>query len=127
MCDETPSMKIKVLDVSDLNNISVSSTFSAESYEQALPHNAIFVDNIAYVSYYNDGLQVFDISAFARTLRNSSENRFERASRASHATEGSQKIIVWSFRAPELSPKPLWDALENLQGLCDLFGRRLCP
>jgi len=62
MCDETPSMKIKALDVSDLNNITVSSTFSAESYDQALPHNSIFVDNIAYVSYYNDGLQVFDIS-----------------------------------------------------------------
>ena len=62
MCDETPSMKIKVLDVSDLNNISVSSTFSADSYEQALPHNAIIINNTAYVSYYNDGLQIFDIS-----------------------------------------------------------------
>ena len=62
MCDETPSMKIKVLDVSDLNNISVSSIFSSESYDQALPHNAIFINDIAYVSYYNDGLQVFDIS-----------------------------------------------------------------
>ena len=62
MCDETPSMDIKVLDVSNLNNITVTSTFSSNSYEQTLPHNVILVNNVAYVSYYNDGLQIFDVT-----------------------------------------------------------------
>ena len=62
MCDETPSMDVKVLDVSDLDDINVSSTFSSNFYDQTLPHNVIVRNETAYVSYYNDGLQIFDIS-----------------------------------------------------------------
>ncbi|MBM77772.1 MAG: hypothetical protein CL846_04765 [Crocinitomicaceae bacterium] len=62
MCDETPSMDIKVLDVSDLDDIHVESTFSSNFYDETLPHNVIVRNQTAYVSYYNDGLQIFDIS-----------------------------------------------------------------
>ncbi len=61
LCDETPSMKVKVLDVSDLSNIQVASLFTSGFYQQTLPHNVILKDGIAYVSYYNDGLQIFDV------------------------------------------------------------------
>jgi choice-of-anchor B domain-containing protein len=62
MCDETPSMDVKVLDVSDLDDIKVRSTFSSNFYDETLPHNVIVRNQTAYVSYYNDGLQIFDIS-----------------------------------------------------------------
>lgn len=62
MCDETPSMDLKILDVSELDDIKVSSTFSSEFYDETLPHNVIVRNETAYVSYYNDGLQIFDIS-----------------------------------------------------------------
>ena len=61
MCDETPGMDVKVLDVSDLNNITVSSTFSTGFYDNTLPHNVIVRGDVAYVSYYNDGVHVYDI------------------------------------------------------------------
>ena len=61
MCDETQKMKVKVLDVSDLSNIQVASLFTSGFYEQTLPHNVILKNGIAYVSYYNDGLQIFDV------------------------------------------------------------------
>ena len=62
LCDETPSMRVKVLDVSDLSDIKVAALFSSGFYDQTLPHNVIVKNGVAYVSYYNDGLQIFDIS-----------------------------------------------------------------
>ena len=62
LCDETPSMRVKVLDVSDLSDIKVSSLFSSGFYETTLPHNVIIKNGIAYVSYYNDGLHIFDVN-----------------------------------------------------------------
>ena len=62
-------------------------------------------------------LQVFCMSAFARTLRKSSENRFECAFRARHATENYRKTIFASFRTPKLCPRTLWITLGGLPGL----------
>lgn len=61
MCDETEGMKIKALDVSDLTDIKTISLFGTEWWDNTAPHNIMIKDNIAYVSYYNDGLQVFDL------------------------------------------------------------------
>jgi len=61
MCDETPGMNVKVLDVSDLNDITVSSTFSSGFYEETLPHNVIVRGDVAFISYYNDGIHIYDI------------------------------------------------------------------
>ena len=73
-------------------------------------------------------LQVFCISAFARTLRKSSEHRFERAFRASHATGGSRKTISSVFGTPKWSPRSLQGALGSLLGfLWDPPGRQLDP
>ena len=30
--------------------------------ESSIPHNVVIRNNIAYLSYYHDGLQIFDIS-----------------------------------------------------------------
>lgn len=60
--DEVPAnMPMKLIDVSDINNISIESTF--KSNEGATPHNPYIIgNNRLLVAYYQDGLQIFDIS-----------------------------------------------------------------
>lgn len=60
-CDEVPrDMPVKLIDVGDLQNISVESTF--KSNEGATPHNPyIFGTNKAVIAYYQDGIQIYDI------------------------------------------------------------------
>ncbi len=60
MLDENHGYDIKLLDVSDFNNISVLSTFNSGVDSQSMAHNAIIKDNYIYVSYYHDGLRVFN-------------------------------------------------------------------
>ena len=64
MCDEAPGKDVKVLDVTDLNDIQVNSLFNSDmgDDESSIPHNVIIRNNFAYISYYHDGLQIFDIS-----------------------------------------------------------------
>ncbi|MCC6838464.1 MAG: choice-of-anchor B family protein [Bacteroidia bacterium] len=61
-CDEVPvNMAVKILDVTDLQNMSIASTF--KSNEGATPHNPYIIGNDRLIlSYYQDGLQIFDIS-----------------------------------------------------------------
>ena len=62
MQDENHGYDVKVLDVSDLNNISILSTFNSGVNPQSMAHNGIIKGNLVYISYYHDGLRVFDIS-----------------------------------------------------------------
>ena len=62
MQDENHGSDVKILDVSDFNNISVLSVFNAGVSSQSIAHNGIIRDNKLYLSYYYDGLRVFDIS-----------------------------------------------------------------
>lgn len=63
MADENHGFKIKALRVSDPSNIEVSATFNAaSSSQQSIPHNQLVACDYLYVSYYYDGLQVYDIS-----------------------------------------------------------------
>lgn len=61
-CDESPKNKsVKIIDVSDLQNISIISTF--KSTEGATAHNPyIYGTRHVVIAYYQDGLQIFDIS-----------------------------------------------------------------
>ena len=64
MADETHNMDLKAIDISDFTDIEVVNTFDAESTENgSIPHNLIVRGDYLYVSYYYDGLQVYDISA----------------------------------------------------------------
>lgn len=60
--DEVPSgLPIKVADVSNLNNIQVLNTIN--QYSATTPHNPFIVNNqYCFVSAYEEGLQLFDIS-----------------------------------------------------------------
>ena len=63
MQDENHGYDVKVLDVSNLNNISVLSTFnSGMNTDSCMAHNGIIKGNSVYIPYYHDGLRVFDIS-----------------------------------------------------------------
>jgi PKD repeat protein len=60
--DEVPaSLPVKVADVSNLSNIQVLSTIN--QYNNTTPHNPFIVNNqYCFVSAYQDGLQLYDIS-----------------------------------------------------------------
>ena len=62
LLDENHGYDIKLLDVSDLSNISVVSTLNSGVDSNSMAHNAIIKDNLLFVSYYHDGLRVFDIT-----------------------------------------------------------------
>ncbi len=61
-CDEVPrNLAVKVLDVSDISNLTVATTF--KSAEGPTPHNPYIKDNtFVFIAYYQDGLQIFNIS-----------------------------------------------------------------
>ena len=60
--DETHGMDIKICDVSDLSNIQVKDTVNSNVAPTSIPHNIIIRGNYMYVSYYYDGLYIWNIS-----------------------------------------------------------------
>lgn len=62
-CDETPSKSIKVADVSNLSNITLPALMKPNSNPEFVGHNPYVVGNRwAFVSAYQDGLLLYDIS-----------------------------------------------------------------
>lgn len=64
LADENHGLRIKVVDVSDFSDMAVVNFIDAETDNpgESIPHNMIVMDNYLYVSYYFDGVQVYDIS-----------------------------------------------------------------
>jgi len=62
MQDENHGYDVKLLDVSDFNNISVIETFNSGVDTMSMAHNSIIKGDNLYIPYYHDGLRVFDIS-----------------------------------------------------------------
>lgn len=66
MCDETHGTGVKTVSVSDLGNITVVDTFRsallAPTYTNSIAHNPCVRGDFVYLSYYHDGIQVWDIS-----------------------------------------------------------------
>lgn len=61
--DEEWGEPIKVLDVRDLENVELSMTIDAGSISPlSIAHNQVVAGDYLYISYYYDGLQVYDIS-----------------------------------------------------------------
>lgn len=59
--DEIPGgLAIKLFDISDFNAPKLVSLF--RSNPKATAHNAYWIGNFAYVSYYHDGFYIFDLS-----------------------------------------------------------------
>lgn len=67
-CDETKDKGVKIMDVSDPTDLEVPSNqvfrseLLAPSFTNSIAHNPFIVGDHVYISYYHDGIQVFDIS-----------------------------------------------------------------
>lgn len=63
MADENHNKPIKVVQVSDFQDLQVVQTMDAgATHNYSIPHNQIYHNEKLFVSYYYDGLQVFDVS-----------------------------------------------------------------
>lgn len=62
MADETHGMAIKIVDVQDFQNLLVVDTISSGVHPFSIPHNLLYHDGFLYVSYYFDGMYVFNCS-----------------------------------------------------------------
>ncbi len=67
MADENHGSAMKVVDVSDLTDINVTATFKstleAGVATNSIPHNSFIIrDQYVVVSYYHEGVQIYDIS-----------------------------------------------------------------
>lgn len=63
LADENHGKDLKTITVSDLTDMSTITTFNNEiDPDRSIPHNVIIKDDLAYVSYYFDGIYAFDVS-----------------------------------------------------------------
>ena len=71
LADENHGLRIKVIDYSEPNSMEVVNFIDAETEfpEESIPHNLIVMDNYLYVSYYFDGVQVYDVTDAANPVR----------------------------------------------------------
>lgn len=58
--DETHGTDVKVVDVSDMSNIEVTDTIGSNVHPSSVPHNLIYRDELLFISFYFDGLYMFD-------------------------------------------------------------------
>lgn len=74
-CDEKRNTNVKIIDVTDLTDLEVApenefrSELLAPDFVNSIAHNPYIRDNYAIVSYYHDGIQIFDISSPDTTTR----------------------------------------------------------
>jgi choice-of-anchor B domain-containing protein len=69
MADETHGSPVKTVDVRNVDDIQVVDSYNAESTQTQIPHNPVLACQYLYVSYYYDGLQVYDVSDPASVTR----------------------------------------------------------
>ncbi|MFY0672530.1 MAG: choice-of-anchor B family protein [Bacteroidia bacterium] len=62
MADETPGTKLKIVEFTWEDIPQVLSTFGSESEKGSLPHNPFILNNRVYISYYHQGVLVYDIA-----------------------------------------------------------------
>ena len=60
--DETSNMDVKIADVTDLTDILIVDTVNTGGDTNSMAHNPIIKGDLVYVSYYMDGLWIYDIS-----------------------------------------------------------------
>lgn len=71
--DESFGRPLRIVDITDLSDLSIVSTFHsallAPAFTNSIAHNPFVRDGYAFVSYYHDGLQIFDISDVLEPVR----------------------------------------------------------
>ncbi len=67
-CDERHGEPVKIVDVTDFEDIflestgTFSSTLLSPTYTNSIAHNPFILGDLAIVAYYHEGVQIFDIS-----------------------------------------------------------------
>lgn len=69
MADETHGLPLKIINVNNLEEVRVLSHFAPRTDSTCIPHNPYIVGNYVFVSWYFDGLQIYDISDPANPRR----------------------------------------------------------
>jgi choice-of-anchor B domain-containing protein len=60
--DENKGKRVKICDASFLIDINVSYLYGTSDYSNNIAHNVMIYDDFLFVSYYNEGLRIIDIS-----------------------------------------------------------------
>jgi choice-of-anchor B domain-containing protein len=68
MADESP-VPLKVIQLNYLPQISIKSEFSPCTGDTYIPHNPFLIEDIAYISHYKQGLQIYNIIDPANPVR----------------------------------------------------------
>ena len=122
--DETTGRRMKVCDVTDLTDIDVQGLFNSGVHPETVPHNLMIKGRFVYVSHYNDGLRIFDISdpenvemvAWYDTYQGSDETAHFKGAWGVYPFLPSGKILisdrqsglwVFKFEEPPLINSPL--------------------
>ena len=58
--DETQGKRIKLCDISDITDITITDMFNSGTDNQTMAHVVMMKDDYVYASHYYDGLQIFD-------------------------------------------------------------------
>ncbi len=100
-CDENPSNRFKVCDVSDLSDIKVLAAEKPPTFVNTIPHNVMVKGRYAYFSYYADGLQIYDLKDPANPKRvayydtyDSPDNSDYRGAWGIYALLPSERLLV---------------------------------
>jgi PKD repeat protein len=64
MCDETWNSPVRMVNVNNLQNMGIVSSFQSQLLAPtgSIPHNPLIAGNYLCLSYYHDGIQIYDIS-----------------------------------------------------------------
>ena len=62
LCDENHGSQVKAVNVTDPTDMKVEALFSPNKWTNEIAHNCMVKDGLLYLSYYYDGMQVFDVS-----------------------------------------------------------------
>ena len=60
--DETKGKKVKICKIESIIDIEVSTLYGTKDYQDYVAHNVQIVNDFAFISYYNEGLRIIDIT-----------------------------------------------------------------
>jgi choice-of-anchor B domain-containing protein len=67
--DETPGKSVKVCDFSDWTDPQITALIRPNTFDSTTAHNLMIKEDLLYISYYYDGLQIYDISDIYNPIR----------------------------------------------------------
>lgn len=60
--DENEGKRVKICDATSLSDIKINSLYGTDDYVNKVAHNVMIFEDFLFISYYNEGLRIVDIS-----------------------------------------------------------------